>query len=297
MKRRTFIKNTTQLSAGLALSLSIPACMNEQQQYVKEIGLQLWTVRNQLAQNPAATLKAVKEAGYYQVELMDTEQLKTLLPLLKDAGLAVKSSFINWTLLTERWDLREESPPAYGFEQIVEDAQKEGLTELVFGYMLPAERSNLDDYRRISDTLNQAGELCQSADIQLAYHNHAFEFLPMEDRNGYEILIERLNPAMVKFELDVFWSSIAGVAPVPLMKRLKNRIQLLHLKDKLEGTPVIYDESKVPKDAFQALGQGVVDLKQVLELAPATGVKYCIVEQDSSPDPLKDIGVSRAFLG
>ena len=296
MKRRTFIKNTAQISAGLALSLSMPACMDKKSQYAKEIGLQLWTVRNQLEENPSTTLKAIKEAGYYQVELMDTEQLKTLLPLIKDAGLAVKSSFMNWTLLTGRWDLKEETPLAYGFEQIIEDVQKAGLTELVFGYMLPAERSTLDDYRKISETLNKAGETCQKAGIQLSYHNHSFEFLPIEDSNGYEILIDRLDPEAVKFELDVFWSSIAGVAPVPLMKRLKNRIQLLHLKDKLEGTPVIYDESKVPENAFQALGNGVVDLNQVLELAPSIGVKYCMVEQDQSPDPIQDIGVSREFL-
>ncbi|MEM9884780.1 MAG: sugar phosphate isomerase/epimerase [Bacteroidota bacterium] len=296
MKRRTFIKNTTQIGAGLALSLSIPACMNKQNRYTEEIGLQLWTVRNQLAENPAATLKAVKRAGYYQVELMDTAELKTLLPLIKDAGLVVKSSFINWSFITGRWDLREEPMPAYGFERVIEDAQKEGLTELVFGYMMPEERKSLDDYRKVSDQLNVAGAACQEAGIQLSYHNHAFEFEPMEDSNGYEILIERLDAAAVKFELDVFWSSLAGVAPTPLMQRLENRIRLLHLKDKLAGTPTIYDNTQVPDEAFQPLGKGVVDLDEVLELAPSIGVKYCMVEQDQSPDPIQDIGISRSFL-
>jgi ABC-type Zn uptake system ZnuABC Zn-binding protein ZnuA len=71
---------------------------------------------------------------------------------------------------------------------------------------------------------------------------------------------------------------------------------LLHLKDKLEGMPVIYDESAVPEEAFQPLGRGVVDLQSVIDAAPKTGVKYCFVEQDQSPNPLEDIAVSQAFV-
>jgi sugar phosphate isomerase/epimerase len=296
MQRRTFLKRTAQTGALATLGFSIPSCMSNAKDYASTLGIQLWTVRDLLAKEPLATLRAIKAAGYYQVEMMDTEQLINLKPLIEEAGLAINSSFIDWSLLTGRWDLRDEEPLAYNFDYVVENAEKNGLTELVFGYMMPEERSTLDDYRRISDKLNEAGELCQSANIQLCYHNHSFEFLPMEDSSGYDVLIERLEPELVQFELDVFWSSLAGVAPLPLMERLKDRIHLLHLKDKLEGMPVIYDESAVPEEAFQPLGRGVVDLQSVIDAAPKTGVKYCFVEQDQSPNPLEDIAVSQAFV-
>ncbi|MEM8525448.1 MAG: sugar phosphate isomerase/epimerase [Bacteroidota bacterium] len=296
MKRRTFLKNSAQVGAGIALSSSMLACMEEHQNYVSTIGLQLWTVRNQLEENPLETLKAIKKHGYHQVELMDTEQIKTLMPLIKDVGLAVNSSFMNFTLLTGRWDLKGESIPAYTFSQLVEDAQKAGLTEIVFGYMLPGERATLDQYKKISDRLNEAGEECKSAGIQLCYHNHSFEFLPMEGSTGYDVLMERLDPELAKFELDVFWSSLGGVEPVELMKKLGNRVHLLHLKDKMTDAPVIYDEGKVPEETFLPLGKGSVNMQGVLKQAQASGVKYCLVEQDQSPDPIQDIGVSMSYL-
>ncbi|MEM1327362.1 MAG: sugar phosphate isomerase/epimerase [Bacteroidota bacterium] len=296
MRRRTFIKRTAQAGALTTIAFSIPACMSASNTYASTLGIQLWTVRNLLAEAPLKTLQAIKAAGYHQVEMMDTEQLVNLKPLVEEAGLAINSSFINWTLLTGRWDLRDEEPAAYNFESVVERAEKNGLSELVFGYMMPEERSSLDDYKRISDKLNEAGALCQSANIQLCYHNHSFEWQPMDGSNGFEVLIERLEPELVQFELDVFWSSLAGVAPLPLMERLKDRIHLLHLKDKLEGVPVIYNESAVPEEAFQPLGRGVVDLQSVIDAAPKTSVKYCFVEQDQSPDPLADIAVSQAFV-
>lgn len=296
MYRRTFIKRSAQAAALTTISFSIPACMSNSNDYASTLGIQLWTVRDLLTTDPLATLQAIKEAGYYQVEMMNTEQFKQLKPLIDDVGLVVKSSFIDWSLLTGGWDLREETPLPYNFDYVVEHAEKNGLSELVFGYMMPEERKTLDDYRRISDKLNEAGELCQSANIQLCYHNHSFEFEPMEGSNGYDVLIERLDPSLVKFELDVFWSSLAGVPPVPLMERLKDRIHLLHLKDKMEGVPIIYDESVVPDEAFKPLGKGVVDLESVIAAAPEAGVKYCLVEQDQSPNPLKNIVVSQQFV-
>jgi len=296
MKRRTFLKNSAQVGAGLALSSSMLACMEKHDNYLSTIGLQLWTVRDQLEENPRATLEAIKKQGYHQVELMDTEQIKDLMPLIKDAGLEVKSSFMNWTLLTGRWDLKEEAIPAYTFSQMVEDCNKAGLTEIVFGYMMPEERSTLDQYKKISDRLNKAGEECKAAGMQLSYHNHSFEFLPMGGSTGYDVLMERLDHEAVKFELDVFWASLGGVEPVGLMKKLGNRTQLLHLKDKLGSVPVIYDEGNVPENAFLPLGKGAVDLPGILELANEYDVRYCMVEQDQSPDPIQDIGVSVSYL-
>ena len=298
--RRNFIKHTAMTGAGISLlGMALPSCSEAlaNSAYLDTIGLQLWTVRNQLEQDPQATLQAVKDYGYKQIELMDTTQYEQLSPIAKDLGLNINSSFMNFTLLTGRWDLKGLTPPEnYGPENLLEEVQQMGLSHLVFGYMLPAERSSLDDYKNISEKLNQFGEQCNAAGIQLCYHNHSFEFEPMEGSTGFDVLLERVEPDKMKFELDVFWASIAGVEPVGLMKQMEGRLGLLHLKDKLKDTPVIYNEGKVPPEAFKELGNGVVDMAGVLTEAEKQNVTYCMVEQDASPDPIKSIGESMAYL-
>lgn len=299
LSRRKF----TQLLSITGVGLSIPGflssgCMTpEMAYYFNTLGLQLYTVRDQIKSDPVETLRAIKAHGYHQVELMDTNTIPSLMPIIKDIGLVAKSSFINWSIITGRWDLRDEAERVdYGFEKVVEDAHKAGLTHLVFGYMNKGERETVDDYRRVADLLNKAGEQCHQANIQLCYHNHSFEFEPMEGTTGYEVLIESLDHSAVKFELDVFWSSLGGVEPVGLMNRLGDRIELIHLKDKLAGTPVIYDEGTVPKDAFQELGNGIVDLIGVMDAAKKIGVTYCMVEQDQSPNPIESVGTSLRYV-
>lgn len=291
--RREFIAQSSTILATLPfLNLS---CMTSLAPYADTIGLQLYTVRDLMAIQPKETLTALKRMGYKQVELGDTRELKKLLPLCKDLGLAVHSSFMLWTPLTGRWDLMREETP-FTYETVLEEAQKAELSHLVFGYMLPQERSTLDDYKKLCDTLNTAGEQAQTAGIQLCYHNHSFEFKPTEGEIPYEILIDRLDNKLVQFELDVFWSTMGGYDSVELFKRISDRTRLLHLKDKKAGIPTIYDESKVPKNAFQPLGKGEVELKMIIDLAVKAGVDYCYVEQDQSPAPMEDVAVSHKYI-
>lgn len=263
---------------------------------MKDIGLQLWTVREQLKADPAATLKAIREHGYQQVELMDMDQLTSFRPILKDLDLQVYCSHIPSAHFTGRWELRNREAPAGGIEAAIDEAAKEGVNHLIMAYLFREERGTADDYKQLCDGMNRAGELCKKAGIQLCYHNHSFEFAPVDGEKGFDILMERLDPDLAKFELDVFWTSIAGVEPVGLMKQLPDRIALLHLKDKLADTPDIFDEGEVPKEAFKELGNGVVNIKGVLAAAENAGVNYCLVEQDQSPDPIKSIGTSLQYL-
>lgn len=287
--RRQFLKNTALTSAGLALlGFQNLGCMSTQNTpYLDTIGLQLWTVRDQIEKDPEGTLKALKAMGYQQIELMDTRQIAKLKPIADDLGLAVNSSFILWTTLTGNWDLvPHETDRSFSFEQIVADAEKAGLDHLVFGYLMKEERSSIDDYKKYCDALNKSAELCQSAGIQLCYHNHSFEFGPINGQVPFEILIERLDPKGVQFELDVFWAQIGGYDSVELTKRLVDRIRLLHLKDLKKDTAVIFDEGAVPHEAFLELGNGMVDLLAIVEIGYKAGVKYCFVEQDWSDDPI-----------
>ena len=297
MKRRDFIR--TSAAAGLSFPLISSAFGKAQHPYVDQIGLQLYTVRNQMAVDPLATLQAIKKAGYAQVEGGDPTSEQAMIAMLKDVGLTSQSSFFPWPYLTGRWDLVKAEgmkPAAKDFAGVVEGAQKLGMNYLVFGYMRKEERQTLDDYHRIAEKLNQAGEQCNAAGIKLCYHNHAFEFEPIDSTVPYDILIDETDADKLHFELDVFWSSLAGHEPIPLMEKLGNRTTLLHLKNKKPDTPLIYDESTVPVDAFQELNDGVIDIEKILLLAEKKGVEQCFVEQDQSPDPIQSINQSANYL-
>lgn len=130
--------------------------------YIDEIGIQLYTVSNQLAENPEKTLVSIANLGFKQVELMDITSAGNLMPYPKDLGLMVRSSFFLWTHLTGRWDLAEKNnlpkqPEGYGFNRTLDDAEAFGLKHLVFGDILSDERSTMDDYKRKAENL---GEEC-----------------------------------------------------------------------------------------------------------------------------------------
>ena len=294
MKRRDFIR--TSAAAGMGIPLIAPAFGKVYNPYIDQIGLQLYTVRNLMADDPQGTLRAIKEAGYAQVEGGDPATYGELLPMIKDAGLTSQSIFFPGSYITGRWDLVKTQPASTDFASVVEAAQKLGMNYLVFGYMMPAEREVLDDYYTVAEALNKAGEQCNEAGIKLCYHNHAFEFKPIDGKVPYELLIEETDADKLHFELDVFWSSLAEHEPIPLMEKLGDRITLLHLKNKKEGTPMIYDEGEVPPEAFQELDEGVIDIKKILALAEKNGVEQCFVEQDQSPDPIQSIKQSMQYL-
>lgn len=264
--------------------------------YLQTIGLQLYTLRDQLEQDAEGTLRALADMGYQQVELMDTRQIAKLKPIADDLGLAVHSSFLLWTTITGNWDVvPHEKDQSFSFEKVLEQANSAKLDHLVFGYMMKEERSTIDQYKRYCDLLNEAGAKAKAAGIQLCYHNHSFEFGAIDGVIPFDVLTERLDPELVPFELDVFWVSIGGQDPIAMMEKLRGRIRLLHLKNKKQGMPTNYDEAAVPKEAFRELGNGVINIPAIVKKAEEIGVKYCFVEQDQSPDPINSVGESISF--
>lgn len=293
--RRTFLRKSILATASLPfLSMDFP--YRQTVPYLDTIGLQLYTVRDQLAEDPVLTLRTIKELGYHQVELLDIEGAAEHIQICRDLDLKVNGSFINWNHLTGGWHLVGQEKPEKGFEHLLELAEQYELEYLVFGYMRPEERGTLDQWNRHIEVLNDAGEQCKSAGLQLAYHNHAFEFEPIQGVIPYNLLVEKLDPDLVKFELDIFWASLAGIDPLPLIESMGNRTYLLHLKDKRKRTPVIYQESDVPKKAFKELGEGTIDILACMQAGKEADVTYCHIEQDQSPNPLKSIGTSMDFL-
>jgi sugar phosphate isomerase/epimerase len=285
MKRRHFIQ------ASLASSLSVPAfALEADNPYRSNIGIQLYTLRNQIKEDVAGTLKAVAEAGYKQVEAYGFPGAGDMIAAAKDNGMAVNSSHFAWESVTQP-DKKGVKP----FAEILESARDANLTHLVIPYVHAHNRENLDGYRTLAERMNEAAVEAKAAGIQLSYHNHAFEFQPMDGgKCGYDVFVEEFGPEM-RFEVDVFWVAVGGKDPAALIRSLKGRVSQLHLKDLQKGTTVP-NYGKLPNGAFKELGNGMIPMEPIIEAAGDAGVAHCHVEQDQSPDPVASIGESMDYL-
>lgn len=261
--------------------------------YLASIGLQVWTVRNQLEQDIPGTLRAIKSAGYAQIELMRTLNARAFLPTAQELGLGITSAFIDWDAL-----VKPTATSAVDLAATVKLGREIGLKYLVFGYIDKGNRETIAQMKRHAAAANTYGHQCRDAGIQLCYHHHSFEFAPLNDgrTTGWEILVHDLDRALVKFELDVFWLALGGLDPLKTLQDLRGRVAQVHLKDLAAGTPRNWDEGAVPPEAFKELGQGGLNLKKIIETCAATGVEQCHVEQDQSPDPLASIATSLEYL-
>jgi sugar phosphate isomerase/epimerase len=163
---------------------------------------------------------------------------------------------------------------------------------MVIAYLMPAERGPLDQFRRYADQFNRAGEATRKAGMQFCYHHHAFEFGPKEGSRAIDVFLERLDPNLVKFEMDVFWVSVAGQDPVALLKQWKGRVALMHLKDKAPGLKIHFSEDLSP-NAFREVGLGTLDFAKIVEAARDEGVQHYFVEQDQvAEDPVESLHYS-----
>lgn len=290
MQRRRFI--SASASCGLAASLARPLAAFSPLQVIKNgLGLQLWTVRNQIEEDAEKTLKSVAAAGYKQVELMNVVDSVDIVKIAKDNGLEVRSAFFNWETIANPND----NTPS--IEKIIETGKEFGLEYLVFGYIGKSARDTADKMRRIADSANTAAAKVAEAGMKMSYHNHSFEFEKLDgNETGFEIFMERFDEKLVNFELDVFWAAIGGWDPVETLQKLGKRVGQVHLKDLKKGIDTIYDEGKVPNEAFQEVGDGKLDMKAVMKVALENGVKQFHVEQDQSPDPIDSIGQSARYV-
>lgn len=288
MNRRKLLRTGAAMLAGSASSLY---ALDANNTYRNAIGIQLYTLRNQLKKDTVGTINAVAAAGYKQVECYGFPDCGPMIAAAKDAGLAVNSSHFAWNSVVNPTD-KGVAP----FAEILMKAQEAGISHLVIPYLEGRNRENLDGYKDVAEKCNAAAIDAKKAGIQLAYHNHAFEFQPMDGgKSGFDVLVEEFVPEM-QFEVDVFWVKAGGVDPLGLVKQLKGRVSQLHLKDLKDGL-TLPEFGKLPNDAFQELGDGVIAMEPIIEAAAESGVAHCHVEQDQSPDPLASIRQSIDYLG
>jgi len=290
MNRRTFIRTTAMTSVALSQTENLFA-LEAENAFRKNIGIQLYTLRNELAKDPGGTLKQIAADGYQQVEPFGFPNCDPLIKGAKEAGLQLNSTHFEWDAVINPKDTAMSD-----FAKIVEKAKDVGFSNLVIPYLVDGDRKTLDHYKKIAENANKAAAMAKAAGIQLSYHNHNFEFQPMEGgKTGYDIFMAEFSPDM-QFEIDVFWVKAAGIDPSALIKKLSGRVSQLHLKDLKEGIATPSYVTSLPNDAFKELGNGIIPMEPILVAAKAAGVKHCHVEQDQSPDALASVKQSIAYL-
>ena len=254
---------------------------------LKTLGVQLYTVRSVLPQKPQETLKAIRAIGYREVEATYAG-LDALWPVLQASGLKPVSIHLDSKSVTQG------NPD--DLSRIFDQLKKRGFTYAVMPYVPEPERGGIDVIKGLAEKFNRAGEKCHAAGMTFCYHNHAFEFATEKGVTLFQVMLDNMDPKLVALEADLFWVSVAGLDPVEFLRKHAGRVPLVHLKDKAEGTEVMYKES-VPRTAFKEVGSGVLDWPKVLRAAAAAKVAHYIVEQDQTPgDPVDSLRKSFGYL-
>jgi sugar phosphate isomerase/epimerase len=287
--RRAFVKSAALLSAGALVSPALLAAAPKQY-----IGLQLYTVRDAMQQDPAGTLAKVAQLGYNSVEgatYTGSQKFYGMEPaafakVLKQNGLIMPSSHY---MLGQAMNNGQPTQGTilHGWDKAVDDAAQAGVKYMVCAYLIESERGSLDQYKQIAAHLNKAGERCKKAGIQLCYHNHDFEFAAQNGQLPYDILLKETDKQLLKMELDLYWATKAGHDPLALFKAHPGRFPLWHVKDM----------DKTEKKDFTEVGNGVIDFKKIFAARQLAGLQYYFVEQDRTPgDPFNSIKQSIGYI-
>jgi sugar phosphate isomerase/epimerase len=273
INRREFLQKGALGMAAAAVAARMPGRLFANP-LGKPIGLQLYTLRDQLEKDLLGTVKQVAAIGYKEVELyaLYGKTPAEFATILKDNGLTAPSGHYRTADLRSNWGKH------------IDDAKTMGLEYMVNAILEPEERKTFDDYRRLAELFNKAGEQTQKAGIQYCYHNHNFEFKKYGDTTAYDYLLKALDPKVVNFEMDCFWLTHAGQDPVAYFEKHPGRFPLLHIKD-MKDEPAPTQELDAKLGLFAPVGHGTINWKRIFVAAPTGGVKHFFVEQDYCEGP------------
>ncbi|MCF2492215.1 MULTISPECIES: sugar phosphate isomerase/epimerase family protein [Dyadobacter] len=279
ISRKSFMKASAfMLAAPMLSKLDLTAKASS------KIGLQLYTLRTDLAKDLEGTLKKVAAIGYKEVELFGyndgkffgktPKEFKAILdglglnPVSGHYGAGVQMKDQKGTLSND-------------WQRAVDDAAAIGQKYVNCAYLTDGERKSIEDYKKYVDLFNKSGEVAKKAGLQFGYHNHDFEFKKMDGQLPYD-LIASTDPDLVKLELDLYWIVKAGLDPVDLFKKYPGRFPLWHVKD-MDKT----DQS------FAEVGTGSIDFKKIFDARKIAGLQHFFVEQDVAKRPaLEAIDIS-----
>lgn len=283
--RRTFIKQAGIAAAGVAI---LPNFYCTPSASGKIVGLQLYSLREQLPNDVNGVIAQVAKAGYKEVETYGYTaetgfwglSAKDFNKLLLDNGLKAPSGHFGMESFIISGNLEELKP-------LIEGAATLDMEYFTCPWLAPELRSNIDDFKKLAERLNQAADLCKASGLQLAYHNHDFEFTKYGDQTGYDVLLADTDKDNIHFEMDLYWVVRSGNDPISIFEKHPGRFVMWHVKDMDKVNPALNTE----------VGSGSIDFKAIYKHAGQAGLKHLIVEQENfSMDPFVSIEKSFDYI-
>ncbi len=274
--RRTFVKNS---AATVVTSCLMPWRMPLFPPD-KTIGIQLYTLRDQVADDFKGTLEKLAKIGYNSIEAAGYSDRmfygftpKEYKNIVTNLGLNPQSTHCG--INTEN------------ASQVIDDTLEAGMKYLVLPSIPAQKRKSADDYRRVAEEFNKIGEQCKSAGLLFAYHNHSHEFKQIDGVIPYNLLLENTDSDAVAFQLDIYWMVYGGYDPVDYFNAYPGRFKLWHIKD--------MDRSD--DKGSTEIGQGTIDFEKLFRLKDKAGLLDFYVEQEAFKiPPFDSVKISFDYL-
>lgn len=286
-QRRSFLKLAASLSSGIAITAfagELASCNTSRSAMGKnkELGLQLYTLRDDMPKDPKGVLKKVSEYGYTQIESFEGD--KGMFWGMKNTEFNNYIKGLGLTMISSHCDINKD------FERKAAEAAEIGMKYLIAPYL--GKQKSMDDYKRFAAEFNKRGEVCKKAGLRFAYHNHDYSFVAVNGQFPQDIMMQGTDKDLVDFEMDIYWVVTAGQNPDEWMKRYPGRFKLCHIKDRQKGV------AATEVDASVVVGTGQIDFKDILGRAAKAGMEYYIVEQEkyAGTTPLAAVADSAKYI-
>ena len=302
MNRRDFIASTAALTSSAVLfggDLFASPLMNN-------IGIQLFSLPKVLEKDFGAGIKMLATMGYREIEMYGPFPFSAPAAIdrwasitgelgFSGSGYFGKSAAEVATVFKEN----KMSVPSihtdletlrHNMGQLGEASQMLGFTYVVLPAIPPENRKTLDDYKKIIDEFNTIGEQAKKSGLRFGYHNHGYGMVEMEGHVPLHMIIEKTDPGLVFLEMDLYWTVAGGGDPVAYLQKYPNRYKMMHVKDMQKKVRFSGDggDSKQWIELFPYMttaGDGVLDLKSIIQVAQKSGVDHFFVEQDTVKEP------------
>jgi len=283
MNRRKFLGQSALLTTGIITMPKLMFAKNNQ-----KFGLQLFSLREQLPKDVKGVIAKVAQAGYKQVETFGYSKehgfwglsAVEFKKLLSSNGLTTPSGHYGMDSFLKSGNINE-------IDNAIEAATILEQAYVTIPYISPDLRQNANDIKSLTNWVNVAAKRVQNAGLKLGYHNHNFEFEPVEGQMLMDALLKNTDPDLVDFEMDVYWVVRAGQDPVKWLENYPGRFKLIHAKDMDKADPKLNTE----------VGSGSIDFQEIFAVTKYQNIKYYIVEQENyKMDPYASIAQSNKYL-
>lgn len=301
-KRRQFLRLSGNLAAALALGpVACKLSSNEKKSgegdgrdtasagknaaagtALASFGLQLYTLRDDMPKDPKGILKQVASFGYKQIESYEGPQ--GMFWGMSNTDFKKYMDDLGMEIISSHCDINKD------FDKKAAESAAIGMKYLVCPWLGPQKK--IDDFKKAAEDFNKKGEICRKNGIRFAYHNHAYSFEPIDGQLGQDVMMNNTDPALVDYEMDIYWVATAGQDTEVWLRKYKDRFRLCHVKDRKKGAPL------TEHDASCDLGTGSLDYAKLLKTASENGMQYYIVEQEKyeGTTPIRSVEVDAAYM-